>query len=200
MSTNRWDCSLYPECPQHRCKTLFGNKGLVLVFWPRDAKTLMKHSIISIYIVNYYIALQTARRSCEHCWFRNCWNVTRPFPASGWGVGMRLGMKRLSIIFWVTTTYYIHSNFLCGSRLLRSGCALPLRITKHGSTWYIGMAQVPRHRFHTFEKSQYHFQFQWESTFAWGTYEILKEVHSCNSSCCCCCFCSSVSIPVTQKP
>ena len=33
-------------------------------------------------------------------------------------------------------------------------------ITKHGSTWYIGMAQVPRHRFHTFEKSQYHFQFQ----------------------------------------
>ena len=33
-------------------------------------------------------------------------------------------------------------------------------ITKHGSTWYIGMAHVPRHRFHTFEKSQYHFHFQ----------------------------------------
>ena len=32
-------------------------------------------------------------------------------------------------------------------------------ITKHGSTWYIGMAQVPCHRFHTFEKSQYRFQF-----------------------------------------
>ena len=33
-------------------------------------------------------------------------------------------------------------------------------ITKHGSTWYIGMAHVPRHRFHTFEKSHFQFQFQ----------------------------------------
>ena len=24
-------------------------------------------------------------------------------------------------------------------------------ITKHGSTWYIGMAHVPRHRFHIFQ-------------------------------------------------
>ena len=35
-----------------------------------------------------------------------------------------------------------------------------LSITKHGSTWYIGMAHVPRHRFHTFEKSHFLFYFQ----------------------------------------
>ena len=35
-------------------------------------------------------------------------------------------------------------------------------ITKHGSTWYIGMAHVPRHRVHTFEKSHFHFHFQSE--------------------------------------
>ena len=38
-------------------------------------------------------------------------------------------------------------------------------ITKHGSTWYIGMAHVPHHRFHTFEKSHFHFQFQSEPSF-----------------------------------
>ena len=42
-------------------------------------------------------------------------------------------------------------------------------ITKHGSTWYIGMAHVPRHRFHTFEKSQYHFHFQSEPSFVTTT-------------------------------
>ena len=35
-------------------------------------------------------------------------------------------------------------------------CSAP-SITKHGST---GMVQVQHHRFHTFEKSHYHFQFQ----------------------------------------
>ena len=42
-------------------------------------------------------------------------------------------------------------------------------ITKHGSTWYIGMAHVPRHRFHTFEKSHFHFHFQSEPSFVTTT-------------------------------
>ena len=32
------------------------------------------------------------------------------------------------------------------------GTPFVMCITKHGSTWYIGMAHVPRHRVHTFEK------------------------------------------------
>ena len=42
-------------------------------------------------------------------------------------------------------------------------------ITKHGSTWYIGMAHVPRHRFHTFGKSHFHFHFQSEPSFVTTT-------------------------------
>ena len=33
-------------------------------------------------------------------------------------------------------------------------------ITKHGSTWYRGMAQAPHHRVHTFEKLLFYLQFQ----------------------------------------
>ena len=58
-------------------------------------------------------------------------------------------------------------------------------ITKHGSTWYIGMAQVPRHRFLTISLSVsmrihiFHtlcLRYMFAYKFAWGTYEILNEV------------------------
>ena len=42
-----------------------------------------------------------------------------------------------------------------------------LDITKYGSTLYIGMALVPRHHIHTFDRSQ--FQFQYEANLRFDT-------------------------------
>ena len=57
-----------------------------------------------------------------------------------------------------------HGHVFCGVRGTSE-----TTITKHGSTWYIGMAHVPRHRVHTFEKSHFHFQFQSAPSFVTTT-------------------------------